>query len=424
VSLLRPGSAAGPVAQFVVAGLAAVTLFVVGSLLVLRELGRREAVRDAGEFAQLVGRGIVEPTLTEDVLVSEPAALERLDRLVQERVLGDRIVRVKLWSTEGRIVYSDEPRLIGAEYGLEADKLEALRTGETHVEVSDLTAPENRFERGRGSLHEVYTRLRTSDGTPLLFETYQESNQVVATGRDIWLPFAVPLLAGLLLLWLTQVPLALRLARRLRRAQEQRESATADERRRIAADLHDGVVQDLAGVSYSLNAVANRAPGELVGDLRDAATRTRGVVRQLRTLLVAIHPPNLRTAGLAAALRDRLGQLEAAGVATELEVPNELDVGIETEQLLFRAASEAVRNVERHAGASRVSVRVVSDDGRVRLEVADDGVGFRAAERDRRRTEGHLGLSLLEEVAERAGGRLRVESSPGEGTFVTLEVPR
>ena len=422
--LLRPGTPAAPVAQFAAAGLAAVVLFLLGSLLVLRELGRREAVRDAGEFAQLVGRGIVEPALANGVLEGEAAALARLDRIVQERVLGERIVRVKLWSPDGRIVYSDEPRLVGSRFALEADKREALRSGETHVEVSDLDAPENRFERGRGSLHEVYTRLRTPDGTPLLFETYQESNAVVATGRDIWVPFAVPLLAGLLLLWLTQVPLALRLARRLRLAQEERESATADERRRIAADLHDGVVQDLAGVSYSLNAAANRAPETLAGDLRDAASRTRGVVRQLRTLLVAIHPPNLRSAGLEAALRDRLGSLEAAGVATDLEVPEELDVGAETEQLLFRAASEAVRNVERHAEASSVRVRVASLDGRVRLEVADDGVGFAPAERDRRRTEGHLGLSLLEDAAGRAGGTLRVESTPGEGTSVTIEVPR
>lgn len=422
--LLRPGSAAGPVAQFAAAGLAAVALFLVGSLLVLRELGRREAVRDAGEFAQLVGRGIVEPNLTNGVLRGDRSSLDRLDRIVQERVLGDRIVRVKLWSPDGRVLYSDEPRLIGSRYELEADKRETLRTDETHVELSDLDAPENRFERGSGPLHEVYTRLRTPDGTPLLFETYQESTEVVATGREIWLPFAAPLLAGLLLLWLTQVPLALRLARRLRHAQQERESASADERRRIAADLHDGVVQDLAGVSYSLNAAATRAPESLSDDLRDAASRTRGVMRQLRTLLVAIHPPNLRTAGLAAVLRDRLAALEAAGVATELAVPEDLDVGAETEQLLYRAASEAVRNVERHSNASHVAVRVENDDGRVRLEVSDDGSGFAAEERDRRRSEGHVGLSLLEEAVERAGGTLQVESSPGAGTSLVLEMAR
>src|SRR5215217_3134034 len=134
-------------------------------------------------------------------------------------------------------------------------------------ELGDREEPENRFERGQGDLYEVYTRLRAPDGTPLLFETYQRGNALVAEGRDVWLPFAVPVLASLVLLWLVQVPLAWRLAGRLRRSQLEREAllvhaveASADERRRIAADLHDGVVQDLAGLSYSLSAAAERAP--------------------------------------------------------------------------------------------------------------------------------------------------------------------
>jgi two-component system NarL family sensor kinase len=344
-------------------------------------------------------------------------------------VLGERVVRVKLWARDGRILYSDEPRLLDKRYELEADKLEALRSGDTKAEVSDLSAPENRFERGRGSLHEVYTRLRTPTGVPILFETYQESESVGATSREIWLPFAVPLLASLLLLWLTQVPLAWRLARRLRTALEERESllvrsleASADERRRIAADLHDGPVQDLAGVSYSLNAAAARAP-EVSDELRNAASRTRGAVRQLRSLLVAIHPPNLRTAGLASALKDLLAPLQAAGVATDLDVPDDLRVNGDSELLLFRAASEAVRNVERHARAKHVAVRVQDGDGRVRLEVTDDGAGFVPSDVEQRRAEGHVGLSLLEQLAERAGGSLSVESSPGGGTSFRLEVP-
>ena len=122
-----------------------------------------------------------------------PAALERLDRLVQERVLSERVVRVKLWTRDGRIVYSDEPRLIGAMYPRGDDEIEALRSGETHAELSDLTRPENRFERGEGKLYEVYTRVRTPNGTPLLFETYQRSSALTSSGREIWLPFAVAL---------------------------------------------------------------------------------------------------------------------------------------------------------------------------------------------------------------------------------------
>src|SRR5829696_8516282 len=424
-----PASVARAVVQFVVAGLVAVVVFVAGSLLVLRELGHREAVDDARALAVVAGQGIVEPVLGRGLVSGDPAELGRVDRIVQERVLNERVARVKIWTGSGRIVYSDEPRLIGAVYPLAADEREALATGETKAELSDLDEPENRFERGQGDLYEVYTRVRAPDGTPLLFETYQRGSALVAEGRDVWLPFAAPVLASLVLLWLVQLPLA----GRLRRSQLEREAllvhaveASADERRRIAADLHDGVVQDLAGLSYSLSAAAERAPERtspaLVSAVTDAAAALRGAIRQLRTLLVEIHPPNLRSAGLEAALRDLLAPLAARGVTTRLDVPD-ADLDPSTEQLLFRAAGEAIRNVQRHAEPTTVEVAVSRFDGRARLEVSDDGAGFAAAERERRRAEGHVGLTLLEELVVRRGGRLDVRSSPGAGTSFELEVP-
>jgi two-component system NarL family sensor kinase len=106
-------SASRAVAQFVLTGLLALAVFLVGSLLVLRSLGQTEALRDARQFARLSGQGIVEPELRDDLVGADAAALDRIDRIVQERVLGDRVVRVKIWTADGRIVYSDEPRLIG-----------------------------------------------------------------------------------------------------------------------------------------------------------------------------------------------------------------------------------------------------------------------------------------------------------------------
>src|SRR5215204_1884226 len=352
-----PASVARAVVQFVVAGLVAVVVFVAGSLLVLRELGHREAVNDARTLAVLAGQGIVEPVLGRGLLSGDPAELGRVDRIVQERVLNERVTRVKIWTGSGRIVYSDEPRLIGAVYRLGADEREALATGETKAELSDLEEPENRFERGQGDLYEVYTRLRAPDGTPLLFETYQRGNALVAEGRDVWLPFAVPVLATLVLL---------------------------------------GVVQDLAGLSYSLSAAAERAPERtppaIVAAVTDGAASLRAAIRQLRTLLVEIHPPNLRSAGLEAALRDLLAPLAARGVTTRLDVPD-ADLDPATEQLLFRAAGEAIRNVQRHAEPTTVEVAVSRFDGRARLEVADDGAGFAEGERERQRAEGHVGLT-------------------------------
>lgn len=422
------------VAHFVLAGLVALTVFVLGALLVLRELGRREAVGDAKDFAVLAGQGIVEPVLSDGVVRNDRQALERLDAVVQERVLGERVFRVKMWTRAGRIVYSDEPLLIGSTYPLGEDELAVLSSGSAHAEESDLARSENRFERGQGDVYEVYGRVRTPNGTPLLFETYQRRSSLVASGRDVWLPFAVPLLLSLLLLWLVQVPLAWRLARGLQRSQADREAlfvrvldSSTNERRRIAADLHDGVVQDLAGMSYSLKAATDRLSGdvdpEITRTLRDAAARTRAAIRQLRTLLVEIHPPNLRSAGLEAALRDLLAPLSFAGIETELEVDDELTLSQESEQILFRGAAEALRNVQRHARAKRVAVRVTGGAGKARVEVEDDGIGFTESAREGRRLEGHVGLSLLEEAARLRGGTLELRSEPGTGTRLMLELP-
>lgn len=418
--------------QFAVAGLAVVALFGVAALFALRALGQSEALRDARQFATLAGQGIVEPVVGPALLRGDAGAVATVDRLVNERVLGERVIRVKLWDAGGRIVYSDEPRLIGMRFPLDAEKRAALRTGSARAEVSDLGAPENRFERGQGALYEVYVPVRASDGTPLLFETYQPQSAVAATGRRIWLPFAALLLASLVLLWLVQVPLAARLGRRLRETQREREEllvrsaeASEDERRRIAADLHDGPVQDLAGISYSLSAAAEQdASPEVREALRDAAAGTREAMRRLRTLLVEIHPPNLRASGIDAALADLLAPLRARGLVTELDVEPGVTLGEEDERLVYRAAAEALRNVDRHARATRVAVALRESGTTVRLEVVDDGAGFAAEERSRRREDGHVGLALLEDVAGRAGATVAVRSTPGAGTTFALEMPR
>ena len=421
-----------PVAQFAVAGLAVLAVFGAAALLALRGLGNAEALRDARQFATLAGQGIVEPTVAAGLLRGEPEAIAAVDRIVQERVLGERVVRVKLWARDGRIVYSDEPRLIGARFPLEAEKLDVLRSGATNASLTDLSGPENRYERGQGDLYEVYLPIRAPDGTPLLFETYQRRSAVASTGRRIWMPFAALMLGSLVLLWLVQVPLAWRLDRRLRRSQAEREAllvraveASDDERRRIAADLHDGPVQDLAGISYSLSAAAQTETSPTARETLDgAAAGTRDSMRQLRSLLVEIHPPNLRASGLQAAMADLLAPLRARGIDTELTVEPGIGLDEEAERLVYRAAAEALRNVQRHAEATRVRVAVTRGGGHVRLEVTDDGRGFAPGERERRREEGHVGLSLLEELAARAGGGLEIRSAPDEGTTFRLELPQ
>jgi two-component system, NarL family, sensor kinase len=266
-----------------------------------------------------------------------------------------------------------------------------------------------------------------------MFEIYQRLSAVKASARRLLGAFAPPLVAGLLVLLLFQLPLAWSLARGLQRGHRERErllagavDASAQERRRIAADLHDGVVQDLAGVAFGLAPLADDAArnGEdaQAGALRSAADTLRRGVRDLRTLLVEIHPPNLATAGLRVALSDLLSPLQADGIVTRLDV-DEVATGGATDALVYRAAREAIRNARAHAAPAAVSVVVGRPaPGRTRLVVSDDGRGFAPEARERRGGEGHVGLTLLEEVVAQAGGTLEVRSSPGAGTTVELEV--
>jgi two-component system NarL family sensor kinase len=415
------------VLRFALAGLIAVALVGLASFLLMRRIGTSEAIDNASELTNVVGGGIVEPNLTPGLMQGKPRAIARFDELIRAEVLGDPVVRVKLWTGAGRLVYSDEPRLIGQRYELGEDELATLRTGAADSEVSDLSKPENRFERDQGKLLEAYTRVRAPDGEALLFEAYQEFSSVTSGGRSLWLAFAPALIGALILLELIQVPLASSLARRVRDAHRDRErllqravDSSDRERRRIAGDLHDGAVQDLAGLAFSLDGAARRlddTDADSAEALREGAEKARGSVRSLRSLLVEIYPPSLRGAGLHAALGDLLAPLEARGIATELEVDEGVSLDGEEEALAFRVAQEAIRNSLQHGAPSTVSVGLHEDAGWVRLVVADDGRGF---EPGRAAGEGHFGTSLMRDLAGEAGAELVIDSAPGAGTLVRL----
>jgi signal transduction histidine kinase len=418
----RRATIASAVFRYLISSLVAIAVIVIGGFFALRSVAVQEAERDTGERVVLEGR-LVETGLTDGVLRGDPAALARLDDLVQGQILGESVVRVKLWTRDGTILYSDEPALIGSRFELGADERRLFTTGGADAELSDLSKPENRFERQAGKLLEAHTAIRTPGGTPVLFETYQRFSSVNASAARLLRALAPPLLGGLLVLLLVQVPLAYSLARRLQRGHDQRErllagaiEASDNERRRIAADLHDGIVQDLAGVAFGLAPLAAKAGPEDARVLDGSVDRLRQGVRDLRTLLVEIHPPRLESAGLESALDDLLSPLRAAGVDTVLEV----EPGGRHDNLVYRVAREALRNVAEHARAGRVTVTVRPE----RLTVADDGRGFDAAERGRRREEGHVGLALLEDLSGQSGGTLTVNSAPGAGTTVTLELRR
>jgi len=433
-----PPTARRVLAQFVVANLVAVALLLAGSVWASAHAAKSEALADARTTTDVLGTVLVQPALSDGLPQEDARAVSAVDRVVRSALLDTALVRVKIWAPDGRIVYSDEARLIGSAFPLGDDEQESLRDGATMAEVSDLTRPENRYERSQGRLLEVYRPLSLPSGQRLLFETYSRYGSVNARQMDIWLTFAPISAAVLILLLLVQLPLGRRMVRQLHegeqerlRLQERAAAASTDERRRIAGSLHDGIVQDLAAASFVVSGAADEldrtgsasARGGLATTLRTAAGAVRGSVTALRSLLIEIYPPHLAQAGLPSALRNLAVRLRPRGVDLQVDVPDDLDVPPETAALIFRVAQEALLNVTKHAAPQAATLSVAVAPDLVTLEVSDDGRGFDPTVTASTTGNGHFGLHVLTDLAEAAGATLDLATAPGAGTALRLEIP-
>jgi two-component system NarL family sensor kinase len=417
-----------PVVQFLATGFVTLVVVVVVTSALSRQAADEEAVADARALTQVLGRSVAQPDIPEGLVDGDAAAIDRLDRTVLDRLLVGDVRRIKVWAADGTVLYSDRTELIGAVYPLGDDELDVIRDGGTDAELSDLSRPENRYERDLGGdLLEVYTRIRSPEGDPLLFEAYftaDELGEQRAAVLDRFLPITIGALAALVAL---ATPLMLLLNRRLSRAARERERlleaavrASDAERLRISRDLHDGVVQDLAGSSMTLSTLAARTEAPLAEELEGVGRSLRVSMRALRSLLVEIYPPDLHTAGLAAALHDLVAPLAAAGVHVDADISGDEEASDAAVALVWRVAQEAVRNVARHARASRMSLTVRRDGDVLVLEVVDDGSGFDPGATT---GDGHFGLRAAESLVGEHGGSMEVESAPDAGTMIRLEVP-
>ncbi len=200
--------------------------------------------------------------------------------------------------------------------------------------------------------------------------------------------------------------------------------AIMKERNRLARDLHDSVTQALYGVTLYAEAAARQLlVGEMemvVDHLCEIRNTAQESLREMRLLVFELRLPMLKQEGLAAALQARLEAVEGrVGLQTELMVEGSGRLRPEVEEGLYRIAQEALNNTLRHAQAQRVSVRLHQNGRMVALEVVDDGIGF---EPQQVRDQGGFGLRGMEERASRLGGQITVQSGPGEGTQIRVEV--
>ena len=422
----RSASVGRTVAILALLGVLVIVLVTGAGYFVIRRIAVDRAIEDARQLTLLSSR-VVEQRVSNGILKGDAFATGQVATVINDAVLHDPIVHVKLWGPDGTILYSDEPKAIGKKYASGATELAELGKDETSAEVSDLTAPENTYEEGSGPLLEVYTPIETPGGDKLLFETYQRYSSIDEQRQQLLRSFLPVLVIALIALALLLIPLGWILARRLQRSAREREEAlqrsldvSDRERRRIAGDLHDGPVQELAGLSMRLSASAEGTADPAQQQvLRESATAVRGSVRTLRSAIVGVYPPNLEASGLGPALEDLTSRLRHEGLAVSLDVSDPAGYGSVVDQLLYRVCQEALRNVEKHAGASRVFVSVGRDDGSAVLTVTDDGRGIPAEAAG----EGHMGLQIVDDLVRDAGGTLVVAPGPSGGTVVRVEVP-
>lgn len=436
-----------PITLFLVIGLVTVGAIVVGTNALSDRAASDEAVSEASTTTEVLAESVVGPLLPKRLVNLRPGnvdkllpALLELDRLVHARLVDvENARRINLWTADGRLIYSSElaPLLESLdeskhlELELSAEQRDVLANGGVGYEITDSDDPDSlrsAADEGTDGMLRIFTRMESPDGEPLLFEAYFTPQEINERQGEIFSSFRWITLGSLLLLILLATAILVALTREVRRGAQERErllrsamDASDAERRRIARDLHDSVVQDLAGSAFAVSAVARNpeTPDDSRETLDSAGVSLRTSLKSLRSLLAEIHPPDLDAVGLSAALSDLTASAAAADIQASVSVEGAETASDEHVALVWRVAQEAVRNAIRHSQASTLAVTVHGNGKRLILEVVDDGVGFDPAAVADPHSYGLRGLRSL--VVD-SGGTLEVRSAPGEGTTVRMEV--
>ncbi|KQU68848.1 hypothetical protein ASD62_02375 [Phycicoccus sp. Root563] len=410
----------------------AVVLVAVGIAVVLvaRTLAADIALGEARVRGAAFAHTVAAPLVDAAVRRGDPARTTVFANVMRARLQDGSIVHVKLWGPDGKVIWSDESALIGERYPLDADVAELFGTEKVTAAVSDLTKVENVEDRPSRQLLEVYAGAHDAEGQPIVFESYWSTDRMRADNRDIVVKLSLLALGALALFQLALLPLVRTLVRRVDKARDERNvmvrhalSASDLERRRIAADLHDGLVQDLTGLAYTLPAVIRAIPESDADSRRVLVAVREGLDRDviaLRGLLTDIYPADLADEGLLVAVEELAERAREKGLDVHVRIDPEIPrASAESVQLVYRVVREALRNVVRHAHASSAWVEAWVEGPVARVTVADDGVGMAPGATER----GHVGLRLLADTLVDFGGGLELGTPKGGGVEVRATIP-
>jgi signal transduction histidine kinase len=406
--------------------------------VVASRIAVEEAVHDATAGTRGLADALAAPLVDERVRAGDSVAIEKLGRVLENRMRTGSITHIVVYDEGGRVLWSEDEDLRSQTVELTSDVRALFGTRDVLVEDPDRSPWSQHAESEQ---IKVYAGALDADGAPFVLEAHHPSAPI-DDDRAFILQSLVPIILGTLLLFLLgTLPLAIGLARRVDRAAASRSAllgqsleALQADRHRLAQRLHDGVVQDLSAAGYTLAVLAEPGPGSdpLPQSVQETVRRLRDLMRddiaQLRTLVTDLFPDELEDGNLIAAIKavqSRSGERFGLDVRLE-ELAGLDDLDETTSALVFRVVREGLANVGRHAGAvtATVSVRRVgeSDGELVVVAVADDGAGLSdSALRSVR--DGHVGLRLLARQVESRGGHLHLSDAEGGGAVLTATIP-
>jgi two-component system, NarL family, sensor histidine kinase DegS len=205
--------------------------------------------------------------------------------------------------------------------------------------------------------------------------------------------------------------------------------AVTDERTRIACEMHDGLVQNLAGVNFKLDLslqLIRKNPKASLASLREGKSQLKLAIHELRQAIFNLRPLHYDKMELLPALTNYLNSYETQyHVKTQFRVSGDEQILFpRTKIFLFRIVQEALSNVEKHAKATRVTVTLDIDPALLRVTIVDNGVGFDMDNvlRDPDKWD-HFGIRGILERARLVGGEGKIESKKGHGTIIVVEIP-
>ncbi len=442
----------------------ALIVMILGSLGIGWWMGRQikeSVIREAGATTALYIQSFISPALQElgDAQTLTPEHVATLGKLTDTEVQGWQIVAVKVWGTDGRILYATAPSLVGRLFPIEEDLAHALQ-GEVTAGISDLRQEENQLERiNHERLFEIYIPVFRDQTTQIIsvaevyFTPYELEKGIAAAQQRSWLVVGLVMTGVYLLLvgfmYLTnriinrqqselnnrvsQLTSALaqneELYDRVRRATNNATTLNEHFLRRIGAELHDGPAQDISLALLRLDRVAERltSPDEKTGgasesDLEAIQRSLRHALQEVRATASGVGLPQIDTLTLADTLARAVHTHERKTNTSVTLNANCLpaQVPLPIKIAVYRFVQEALNNAFYHAGGAGQQVAAKYNLGLLSIEVCDDGPGFDISQL--KNLEQHLGLAGMRDRIESLEGMFRIESAPGQGTRVVARL--